>query len=210
MIRVLLADDHAVLCDGLRQLLEMDPGIKVVAAVNDGHEAISRAAELLPDVVVMDISMPKLGGIEATRAIVGRAGTIGVVVLSMHSAEDTIRLALEAGARGFLLKESAGAEVGNAVRAVAAGGCYLGEGIALDKLESRRPGGLLNGKLTASERRVLRLVVEGKSNAEAAGILGLSVRTVETYRGRLMQKLQIDDVAGLVKFAIRHGLTTLD
>lgn len=207
MIRVMLADDHGVLRDGLRRLLETDAAITVVAAAKDGREAIARAAETRPDVIVMDVSMPNLGGIAATRSILGSAPATGVVMLSMHSSDETIHWALDAGARGYLLKESASDEVVNAVRAVAAGGCYLGQGIALKSFE---PDGGLAGNLTTSERRVLRLIVEGKSNAEAAQMLDLSPRTVETYRARLMEKLQLEDLPALVKFAIRNGITSVD
>ena len=207
MIRVLLADDHRVLRDGLRCLLEADAGIRVVAVAYDGREAIARAAETCPDVIVMDVSMPNLGGIAATRAILGSSPATGVVMLSMHSSGETIHWALDAGARGYLLKESASEEVVNAVRAVAAGGCYLGQGI---EFKSFDPGDGLAGCLTASERRVLCLVVEGKSNAEAAQLLDLSPRTVETYRARLMEKLQLGNLPSLVKFAIRNGITGID
>lgn len=207
MIRVLLADDHRVLRDGMRYLLEADAGIRVVAVASDGREAIARAAETRPDVIVMDVSMPNLGGIAATRSILGSALATGVVMLSMHSSGETIHLALDAGARGYLLKESASDEVVNAVRAVAAGGCYLGQGIAFKSFE---PGAGLAGCLTMSECRVLRLVVEGKSNAEAAQLLDLSPRTVETYRARLMEKLQLENLPSLVKFAIRNGITGID
>jgi len=207
VIRVMLADDHGVLRDGLRRLLEADTGITVVAAAKDGREAIARAAETRPDVIVMDVSMPNLGGIAATRSILGSAPATGVVMLSMHSSDETIHWALDAGARGYLLKDSASDEVVSAVRAVAAGGCYLGQGIALKSVE---PDGGLAGHLTTSERRVLRLIVEGKSNAEAAQILDLSPRTVETYRARLMEKLQLEDLPALVKFAIRNGITSVD
>ena len=158
----------------------------------------------------MDISMPKMTGIEATRWIAGNVPAARVVMLSMHSAECTVREALAAGARGYLLKDSAGAEVVGAVRAVAAGGCYLGKGVNGLESESADRAGDATAQLTDSERRVLRLVVEGKSNAEAAGLLGLSPRTVETYRGRLMHKLQVEDLPALVKFAIRNGITTAE
>ena len=208
MIRVLVADDHGVLREGLCRLLETDPEIRVVGAASDGRDAVAQAAATRPEVVVMDISMPMMGGIEATRAIVGHAPETAVVMLSMHSAECTVREALDAGARGYLLKETAGREVLEAVRAVAAGARYLGPG--LRDLEAARASGDPTARLTASERRVLRLVVEGKSNAEAAQLLGLSPRTVETYRIRLMDKLQVDDLPSLVKFAIRNGLTSIE
>jgi DNA-binding NarL/FixJ family response regulator len=158
----------------------------------------------------MDISMPRMGGIEATRSIMGNAPETGVVMLSMYSAEILVQEALNAGARGYLLKESVGAEVLRAVRAVAAGGKYLGQGIAGAQSAESGEAGTADptARLTASERRVLHLVVEGKSNIETARLLGLSPRTVETYRGRLMEKLRVHDLPALVKFAIRNGLTS--
>lgn len=213
MIRVMLADDHGVLRDGLQRLLETCADIRVVATAGDGLEAIAKAAEMQPDIVVMDISMPGLGGIEATRAILGHAPASCVIMLSMHSAHDTIGLALDAGARGYLLKDSTGAEVVTAIRAVAAGGVYLGQGVPVDALEARFPGGPVRtamGALTFNERRILRLIADGKSNIEAARVLGLSPRTVETYRGRLMEKLQLEDLPALVKFAVRTGMTSVE
>lgn len=210
VIRVLVADDHGVMRDGLCRLLETDPEIRVVAAANDGREAVAQAATTRPEVVVMDVSMPKMSGIEATRSIVGIAPATAVVMLSMHSAEWTVREALEAGARGYLLKDTAGAEVLSAVRAVAAGERYLGQGLGFVDGVRARNAADPTARLTASERRVLRLVVEGKSNAEAAQLLGLSPRTVETYRCRLMDKLQIGDLPSLVKFALRNGLTSIE
>jgi DNA-binding NarL/FixJ family response regulator len=212
VIRVLVADDHGVVRDGLCRLLETDPGIRVVAAANDGQEAVAQAAATHPEVVVMDISMPRMGGIEATRSIMGNAPETGVVMLSMYAAEILVQEAFNAGARGYLLKESAGDEVLRAVRAVAAGGHYIGQGLA--GAQSSEPGehGTFDptARLTASERRVLRSVVEGRSNVETARLLGLSPRTVETYRGRLMEKLRVHDLPALVKFAIRNGLTSTD
>ncbi len=210
MIQVLLADDHRVLCDGMRRLLESDGDIRVVAVAGDGRDAIAECAKLNPGVALMDVSMPGLDGIEATREIAVRTPATGVVILSMYSAEDVVLRALEAGARGYLLKESAGEEVVAAVRAVAAGGRYFGRGVKVGNVEaariSRRASPALN-RLNATEREIIRLLAEGRSNAETAATLGLSPRTVETYRGRLMQKLAIGSFPSLVKFAIRNGLT---
>jgi DNA-binding NarL/FixJ family response regulator len=213
VIRVLLADDHGVLREGLCRLLEMDPGIKVVAAANDGREAVAMAAETLPGVVVMDVSMPNLDGIEATRSIVRKTPGTGVVILSMHASAGVIRQALLAGARGYVLKGSAGDEVVRAVKAVAAGRRYMGDGVdgsVLAEYPNGPAGAGVIESLTPRERQILQLVAEGKSNAEAAQILGLSPRSVETYRGRLMHKLNIKDLPSLVKFAIRHGLTSAE
>lgn len=210
-ITVLLADDHGVLLDGVRRLLEASGGIRVVAVANNGHEALEKITEVRPDVALLDIAMPALSGIEATRAIMARFPKTAIVILSMHSSPELVQEALRAGARGYLLKESAGEEVVKAVRAVAAGRHFLGVGITELVIE-----GCIHGRvdtaahLTARERDVLRLVVEGKSNIESAAALGLSPRSVETYRLRLMQKLGLSDLPSLVKFAIRHGITTLE
>ncbi len=212
-IAVLLADDHGVLRDGMRRLLESNTDISVVAAAQDGLEAVQQAALLHPDVVVMDIAMPQLNGIEATRLIVGQSPATGVVILSMHFSSELIRQAFSGGARGYLLKESAASEVVTAVRAVAAGGQYLGRGITIQGIDARYDGAHAASVLrylTQTELDILKLVVNGKSNAEAALLLRLSPRTVETYRSRLMEKLQLDDLPALVKFAVRYGLTTLD
>jgi DNA-binding NarL/FixJ family response regulator len=211
VITVLLADDHGVLRDGVRRLLEAHSDIRVLGVADNGHEALEKVTALRPDVALLDISMPGLSGIEATRAIIAKVPKTAVVILSMHSSTDLVREALSAGARGYLLKESAGEEVVRAVRAVAARGRFLGAGITELLIE-----GCIHGvsptaaELTAREHDVLRLVVEGKSNIESAAILGLSPRSVETYRLRLMQKLGLTDLPSLVKFAIRHGITTLE
>ena len=156
----------------------------------------------------MDISMPDMHGLEATRRIADRAPATGITILSMHSSAEMVREAFAAGALGYVLKESAGDEVVRAVRTVAAGRPFVGEGVA-DKVRAEHPGSGI-ASLTAREREILPLIVNGKSNAEAAAMLGLSPRSVETYRLRLMQKLGIQDLPTLVKFAIRHGMTTLE
>ena len=213
-IGVLLADDHGVLRDGLRRLLESHDDIHVIGAVSNGLEAIQHAEQLRPDIIVMDISMPRLNGIEATRSIKERAPEVGVVILSMHSAPDVVHRALCAGARGFLLKESVGDEVVAAIRAVAAGGQYFGNGTPISDLytkpQARSAAAPSLNDLTRTERDILKLVAEGNSNAEAAQVLGLSPRTVETYRSRMMEKLRLEDLSALVKFAIRHGVASLD
>jgi DNA-binding NarL/FixJ family response regulator len=215
-ITVFLADDHAVVRDGLRFLLEAQPDIKVIGDAANGREAVRRVTQLCPDVVVMDIAMPEMNGIEAARKIVQDCPSAQVIILSMHSTTEHVFRALQAGARGYLLKESAGIEVVQAVRAVHTKQRYLSRKIS-DRLiddyvrqrqaaETKSPLALLSPR----EREVLQLVVEGKSSAEVANILSLSPKTIETYRGRLMQKLGISDLPGLVKFAIQHGLIPLE
>lgn len=209
-IKVLLADDHSVLRDGLQALLQAQEGFAVVAHAQDGREAVRKTAELKPDVVIMDIVMPELDGIEATRLIHASSASTQVVILSMYSTSEHIFRALQAGAKGYLLKESAGAELLAAVRSVHAGRRYLSQKITEAVLDNyvrdHHPTDPL-GKLSSRERQILELVAAGKSTADIAGTLFLSPKTVDTYRSRLMQKLDIDGFAGLVKFAIANGLT---
>jgi len=215
-ITVFLADDHAVVRDGLRVLLEAQPDIRVIGDAANGREAVRRVAQLRPDVVVMDIAMPELNGIEAAREIGRVCPSTQVIILSMHSTTEHIFQALQAGARGYLLKESAGIEVVNAVRAVHADHRYLSqkilEGLVDNYVRQRQAAEAKSplARLSPREREVLQLVVEGKSSAEIADILSLSPKTVEAYRSRLMHKLGISDLPGLVKFAIQHGLTSLE
>lgn len=209
-IRILLADDHAIVRDGLRALLDAEPGLEVVASVTDGREAVLAVARLKPDVVVMDINMPGLNGIEATLKISQLEDAPQVLILSMHGSSEHIYRALQAGARGYLLKESAGSEVVGAVRAVAAGRRYLSEKISDTAMDAYLAEGRTRSpleSLSARERQLLQLLAEGRSNAEAARQLSLSVKTVETYRSRLMVKLGLKDLAALVRFALEHGLT---
>jgi DNA-binding NarL/FixJ family response regulator len=209
-IKVLLADDHSVLRDGLQALLHAQEGFAVVAHAQDGREAVRKTAELKPDVVIMDIVMPELDGIEATRLIHASSATTQVVILSMYSTSEHIFRALQAGAKGYLLKESAGAELLAAVRSVHAGRRYLSQKITETVLDNyvrdHHPTDPL-GKLSSRERQILELVAAGKSTADIAGTLFLSPKTVDTYRSRLMQKLDIEGFAALVKFAIANGLT---
>jgi DNA-binding NarL/FixJ family response regulator len=213
MTTVVLADDHAVVRDGLRVLLEAQSDISVVGDAANGRQAVRLALQLHPDVVVMDIAMPELNGIEATQQIHDASPSTQVLILSMHSTAEHIFRALQAGARGYLLKDSAGAEVVAAVRAVHAGRRYLGQKIAsavLDDYISERHRASPLDSLSPRERQILQLVAEGKSSAEAAALLFLSPKTVDTYRSRMMQKLGIGDLPSLVKFAIQHGITQLD
>jgi two-component system, NarL family, response regulator NreC len=213
-IRVLLADDHGVLRDAMCRLLESQADFEVVGAACDGSDAIVKAEALAPEVIVMDVSMPKLNGIEATRRILKSSPGTGVVMLSMHSSGELVQRALAAGARGYVLKESGADDMMSAVRAVAAGGRYLGEGVDTGAMDSAAGAVLFDEPLidclTTKEREIVRLLVNGNSNAETAAKLRLSPRTVETYRARLMDKLHLDDLPALVKYAIRHGMTSVD
>lgn len=208
-IRVLLADDHQMLRDGLKALLSASGDIVVVAEVSDGRSAVRVAQEVSPDVVVMDLSMPELNGIEATRLLRDRSPEVKVVILSMHSSSEHVFRALEAGAAGYLLKESAGREVAAAVRAAHAGKRYLSAALESVVADTRPESGHRSplDRLTARERQVLQLVVEGHSSAEIAELVNLSPKSIGTYRSRLMRKLGVHDVAALVKFAVQHGIT---
>ncbi len=209
-IPVLVADDHAVVRDGLKAILEAQADMRVVGLAADGREAVTLAAELKPEVVVMDISMPDMNGVEAARKIHAARPETRIVMLSMHSDAEHVYRALEAGATGYLLKNSAGAELVAAVRAVHAGRRYLSE-----KINEMVVAGYLGEKRAASpleslskrERDILQLLVDGKNNREAAEQLHISVKTVETYRSRMLQKLGITNFSDLVKFAMTHGLT---
>ncbi len=209
IIRVLLADDHALMREGLRALLLADQRISVVGDAVNGRQAVQLAQELNPDVLIMDISMPDLNGIEAVRTIGVRCPQTRIVMLSMHSSTEHIHRAFEAGASGYVLKDSAAAEVIAAINAVHAGKRYLSAGLP-DAARSAGlgvEGGSPIDSLSARERQVLQLVVEGKSSSEIAVLVHLSPKTVETYRSRMMKKLGVRDLSALVKFAIQHGLT---
>jgi len=215
-ISVFLADDHAVVRDGLRFLLEAEGDIKVVGDAADGRHTVQEVAQLRPDVVIVDVVMPQLGGIEATRQIRDRCPSAKVVMLSMYSTAEHILQAFQAGARGYVLKECAGSEVVNAVRSVHAGNRYMSQKISdalVDDYVSRSQVGRARApleRLSPREREILQLVVEGRSSADIAEVLFLSPKTVDTYRSRLMRKLGIRDLPSLVKFAIQHGLTPLE
>lgn len=213
-ITVLLADDHAVLRDCLAGLLGHEEDLKVVAALADGESALREAERLHPKVAVLGNGLGAMSGVDAARAFAQKVPGVAVVLLAAHSAPSAVRRALEAGALGCLGRESSGEEVVKAIRSAAAGKRYLGESVAEKFVDETRPAGargeLQIETLTATERNILRLVSEGKSNAEVAEIIGLSARTVETYRLRLMRKLGIGNLASLVKYAIRQGITTLE
>lgn len=211
-INVLIVDDHAVMAEGLRSLIDAQTDLAVMACVTDGREALRKVSELMPDVVVMDVAMPELNGIEATHLIHARVPATQVLILSMHSNQEYVLRALQAGARGYVLKKNAANEVLTAIRAVHAGRRFLSRQITESVIDDyiRGSNDNLLDALSSRERQVLQLLVESKSTLVIAESLSLSPKTVETYRGRIMQKLGIDDMPGLVKFAIQRGLTSVD
>src|SRR3990172_653222 len=195
--------------DGLRAILEREGGIEVVATASNGRETVLEARRLNPDIVLMDIVMPELSGIEAAAQIRDHCESTRVIILSMHSTVEHIFRALQAGAMGYLLKGSAGSEVVEAVRAVHAGRRYLSKKVSdvvVDGYVREHRASSPVESLSPREHQVLLLVVDGKSSAEIASALNLSPKTVETYRGRLMEKLRVENLTGLVKFALQHGL----
>ncbi len=215
-ITIFLADDHKVLREGMRLLLETHPDFTVVGEAGNGRESVRQVHHLKPDIVIMDIAMPDLNGIEATGQITVALPSTKTIILSMYSTAQHIFRALKAGARGYILKESAGEEVVQAIRTVHNGKIYLcaeiSEMVVSDYIRSRairEPDEPL-ARLSPREREILQLIVEGKTNAKIAEALYLSQKTVETYRSHLMQKLGINDLPGLVKFAIQHGITSLE
>ena len=214
-ITVFLADDHAIVRDGLRALLEVEPDIRVVGDAANGRDAVRAIAQDCVDVAILDITMPELNGIDAARQIRDVCPSTQVVILSMHATNEHIFRALQAGALGFVLKESAGAEVVAAVHAVHNSQRHLSQKISnelIDNYLQMREGVEESDPLSLlspREREILQLVVEGHSNADIAESLSLSQKTVETYRSRLMKKLDIHDLPNLTRFAMKYGLTGL-
>jgi DNA-binding NarL/FixJ family response regulator len=205
--RILLADDHSVVRRGFHMILSAQPDMEVAGEATNGREAVESAAALKPDIVVMDVSMPELNGIEATRRIAEVSPRTRVLALSMHKDSVYVREILRAGARGYLLKDASDADLVSAVRAIARGEGYLSPAVSDAVLSDYRkhvtnPVDLLSSR----EREVLQLIAEGKTNKEIANSLNLSVYTVEAHRGRIMEKLNLHSTGELVKFAIRNGL----
>jgi DNA-binding NarL/FixJ family response regulator len=212
-INVVLVDDHAVVRDGLRALLESQPDLRVAASFGDARAAVGFCVDAPPDVVILDIALPGMTGIEAAKQLHDQCPEVKVLMLSMHSSAEFVHEALRGGASGYVLKESAGAEVIEAVRTVHAGGRFISRKMLPHALEDHARRRALEPpleRLSARERQVLKLVVEGKTSSEIAQSLKVSPKSIDTYRGRMMLKLGIDDVPGLVKFAIRHGITSLE
>jgi DNA-binding NarL/FixJ family response regulator len=210
-IRVLIVDDHAVVAEGLRFVVSAQSDMEVVACVEDSREAVELAVRIEPDVVLMDHAMPGLNGAEATHIIRARCPRTRVIILSMYSNDVHVIRGLEAGAMGYVVKKSAAREVVEAIRVVHKGGRYLSKELVNLVLEQvSHPGRNPLMRLSSRERQVLQMLAEGCSTAQIAAALSLSHKTVETYRARLMEKLDIHDFASLVKFAIQHGVTSLE
>ena len=211
-IRILLADDHTVVRDGIRALLDREPGMTVVGEAADGRECVLRAAVDSPDVVVMDLAMPNMNGMEATRRIVAANSHIGIVILSMHQDESYVLGALKAGAKGYLLKDSMRGEVVEAIHAVAEGRSFMTRKVARilqeDYITRLQQRGLEDryDLLSDREREILQMIAEGRANKEVAILLNISLTTVETHRGHILRKLDIHSVPELILYAVRKGI----
>jgi DNA-binding NarL/FixJ family response regulator len=211
-IRVLLAEDHILVRQGFRRILEDDPGITVVGEARTGLEAIEQCKELKPDVVVMDLSMPELGGLEATAEVLKANPQIKILILSMYSNEAYVRKAFELGAKGYILKNAIEVDLTRAVMALAEGQAYFSPGVSHIVLESMKAGTFQGTsqdpyeKLTLREKEVLQLIAQGKSNKEIATLLNISVNTVAVHRARVMETLNLHRTAELVLFAVKKGL----
>jgi DNA-binding NarL/FixJ family response regulator len=212
-ISVLLADDHTLVRAGFRNMLEGINSVEVIAEAGDGREALALIERHRPDVVLMDIAMPGLNGLEAARRVSKDFPNVHVVILSMHASEEYVLRALNAGAAGYLLKDADPAELELAIKAARQGNTYLSPPVSRQVSEYiQRTGGKDSSleKLTPRQREVLQLIAEGQTNREIAHTLGISVKTVETHRMKLMKRLDIHDIAGLVRYAIRKGLVSLE
>jgi len=206
-IRILLADDHALVRQGFRRILEAEPDMEIVGEADNGRETVALAEKLRPDVIVMDVGMPELNGIEATRRLSESLPRTSVLALSMHKDSVYVREILRAGARGYLLKDAFDRDLLLAVRAVARGEAYLSPAVSEVVLSDyRRQVRDPLDLLTSREREVLQMLAEGKTNKEIATALQLSVYTVDAHRGRIMEKLNVHSIGELVRFAVRHGL----
>jgi len=206
-IRILLADDHAVVRQGFKMILSAEPDMEIVGEAGNGREAVEQAERIRPDIVVMDVAMPELNGIEATRRLAAAMPHTRVIALSMHKDSVYVREILRAGARGYLLKDSGAADLVLAIRAVASGESYLSPAVSNAVLDDyRRHVTNPIDLLTSREREVLQMLAEGKTNKEIAVVLNLSVYTVDAHRGRIMEKLNVHSINELVRFAVRNGL----
>jgi two-component system response regulator NreC len=212
-IRILLADDHTLLREGIRALLNEQPDLIVIGEAADGREALQLARELYPDIVLMDIAMPLLNGVEATRQIRRDCPDSAVLALTMHDDEEYVRQLLAAGAAGYVLKRAAASELVSAIRAVWRGEAVLSPAVTrlviADYLERQTPGQPAADELTPREREVLQLIAEGHTNKEIAALLNLSIKTVQAHRTSLMQKLDLHDRGALIRYAIQKKIITV-
>lgn len=211
--KILLADDHQIMREGLVALLEREPGLQVVGQAEDGRAAVQLARKVNPDVVVMDVSMPDLNGIDATRQILEENRQIKVIALSMHADRRFVKGMLQAGASGYLLKHSASQELIKAIKVVMANRVYLSPevaGVVVEDYKAPAPDTSAFAVLTPREREVLQLFAEGKTTRQIAATLHLGLKTVEAYRRQIMEKLSCQSLAELIKYALREGLTSLD
>jgi DNA-binding NarL/FixJ family response regulator len=213
--RIIIADDHRILRDGIAAQLGVEGRYEVVAQAADGLEAVALCKQYHPDVIIMDLGMPQLNGIEATRQVIEVCGGTKVLALSMHSEQRYVADALQAGVAGYVLKDAAFEELERALETVLSGGVYLSPGIqaaVIDHALGRGPGlrGATSKELTAREREILQMVAEGLTAKQIASTLHLSVKTVETHRRQVMDKTGANSVADLVRYAIREGIATLD
>jgi DNA-binding NarL/FixJ family response regulator len=209
--RILIADDHEVARRGIRTLLESHPGWEVIGEAEDGREAVERTQQLKPDLVLLDIGMPKLNGLDAARQIVGTCPLAKVLVLTMHDSEQVVREVLMVGARGFLLKSDAGRDLVSAVESLQRRGTFFTSQVAELVLDGylnprRETAPVTNNRLTPREREVVQLVAEGKTSKEVAVALNLSVKTAETHRTNIMRKLDLHSIADLTLYAVRNGI----
>lgn len=214
-IKILLVDDHKIVRDGLRTLIESEPDMKVIAEAKNGREALKLIKNAVPDIIIMDITMPDINGIDATRAILEYAPTAKVIALSMHSDKRFVLGMLDAGASGYLMKDSAFDELARAIRSIVANQVYLSPKIAEIVVRRSLKGSASDEKsafteLTMREREVLQLLSEGLATKEIASHLNLSVKTIETHRSNIMNKVGINSMSELVKYALREGLTSLE
>lgn len=216
-IRVLLAEDHTIVRKGLRSLLDRDIGIKIVGEAEDGREAVKKAEKLQPDVVVMDIAMPGLNGLEATRQLKKRFPEMKFIILTVHDNEEYILQTLRAGASGYLIKKAAPADLIEAIQAVHRGDSFLSPSISktvideyIRQAEIKSESDIIYGKLTNREREVFQLIIEGHKNREIGNLLHVSPKTVETHKANIMKKLNISSTAELVRYAMDKGLVIKD